>query len=145
MKRFYTSYYAVCKESKVVLPDGSFGPTFSVSTKAPWFWKPQTHFPLLAPDETFVKAYKQGRIDERQYTRFYIDLLNSKTTPEEVVERLPNNAVLLCYEKTGDFCHRHLAGWWITKHTGTVVTELEVQLKTKKAHKPMSVDGLLDF
>ena len=36
-----------------------------------------------------------------------------------------DNAVMLCYEKPGDFCHRHLIADWITKNTGITVEEVD--------------------
>ena len=35
----------------------------------------------------------------------------------EDLERLSNgrDCVLLCYEKSGDFCHRHLVADWLNK------------------------------
>ena len=104
MKHFYTSYYAVCRDAEVVLPNGEVGLTYSISIKPPWFWKPKRHFPPLAPDKVIVRTYKEGLIDERQYTRLYIDQLNTNVDPNQVVEELPDNAVLLCYEKSNDFC-----------------------------------------
>lgn len=146
MKHFFTSYYAVCKESEVILPTGDVGQTFSISVKPPWWWQPKRHFAPLAPDQTIVRAYKQGKITDRQYTRLYIDQLNTNVDANKVVEQLPDNAVLLCYEKPEDFCHRHVAAWWITEHTGIQVSELEVQTKTRKQpRKPMTIDDLLEF
>lgn len=145
MKHLFTSYYAVCKGSEVVLPTGDFGQTFSISVKPPWWWKPKRHFAPLAPDKAIVRAYKKGQISNRQYTRLYIDQLNANVDAEKMVEHLPDNAVLLCYEKPEDFCHRHLAAWWIEKHAGICVSEIEVKTKSRKTCKPMSVDGLLKF
>jgi uncharacterized protein (DUF488 family) len=36
--------------------------------------------------------------------------------------------ILLCYEKPGDFCHRHLVADWLTKN-GLKTIELKIRKK----------------
>lgn len=43
----------------------------------------------------------------------YLIELKKKFTPEQILEMLPDKCILLCYEKTGDFCHRHLLAEWL--------------------------------
>ncbi|MDD3404956.1 MAG: DUF488 family protein [Paludibacteraceae bacterium] len=41
------------------------------------------------------------------------------------------DVALCCYEKPGDFCHRHLLAGWLTKETGVEIIEYGVAEKPK--------------
>lgn len=76
-----------------------------------WFSGPA--LPELAPSEDLLTRYKAGSVSEEEYTKEYEEQLQSinvfksiqslakHITPETV------GIVLCCYEKPGDFCHRH--------------------------------------
>ena len=55
--------------------------------------------------------------------------------PQEVYNKLGDNAVLLCYEKYADieqgktFCHRHIVAKWLKEKLGVEVKELENENK----------------
>jgi uncharacterized protein (DUF488 family) len=71
-----------------------------------------------------VNDVQKGKIDEIQYASLYFELLESrKLDPHKIVEELGEDAVLLCYEKPGDFCHRRLVAAWIKEGTGIDVPE----------------------
>lgn len=36
--------------------------------------------------------------------------------PNDILKELGEDAVLLCYEKPGDFCHRHLVSQWLNEN-----------------------------
>ncbi len=85
----------------------------------------------LAPTEDILNEYRRGR-DEELYTKRYkeeilakINCANAIANLTEYVEsRFPNkDVVFLCYEKKGDFCHRHLVADWL-KENGYECTEL---------------------
>ena len=65
----------------------------------------------LAPSWSLVSGYKNGTISQAEYTVKYNQQLE-KLNPAIV----PDNCVLFCYEKPGDFCHRHLVAEWLNKH-----------------------------
>ena len=46
-----------------------------------------------------------------------------KLDPKQVYEELGENAVLLCWEKSSDFCHRHLVSEWLSEKLGIEVKE----------------------
>lgn len=143
----YTSYYAQCRDDTVELPDGCVGKTYSISVQPPWFWKPKRHYPKLAPTWEIVSDYKDGIIDQTGYVERYLDLLDNerKLNPEQVLIDLPDNAVLLCYEKPEDFCHRHIVAWWFEQHCGVEVPELPVYDTKGNLREPQPVEGLLTF
>ena len=99
-------------------------PTISVAGKCPdWYKGPQLK--KLAPKYDFFKLYKDGEIDDAEYTRRYkkevLDTLDPKQIVSEIYMYGQNiNVVLLCYEKPGDFCHRHLIAEWLSPYDGEV-------------------------
>jgi len=44
--------------------------------------------------------------------------------PREVFDSLGPSAVLLCYERPGEFCHRRLVAEWFEFHLGVAIPEL---------------------
>lgn len=79
----------------------------------------------LAPSMSLLKAWKSHTIGEEEYTdRFYQETL-SRTTPERVLKDLGSEAVLLCYEKPGEFCHRRIVAKWLEDALGFAVPEGE--------------------
>lgn len=94
------------------------------------------HYPVLAPSNEILRAYKSpsalaiyGQIGlERSYTFKYFDQL-FELDPREVWNKLHElvggvEPILLCYEKPGQFCHRHLVAKWFKHALGEVVSEL---------------------
>lgn len=75
------------------------------------FWKGES-YPSLFPTFSILHDYKNGLINEKEYERRYISEVLSKLNPAKVYQDL-NNKVLLCYEKSGDFCHRHIVAKWL--------------------------------
>ena len=47
-----------------------------------------------------------------------------KLSPEKVYHDLGENAVILCYERPGVFCHRRLIAEWFCDRLGIKVNEL---------------------
>lgn len=64
----------------------------------------------LTPSSQLVWDYKDNKVDEMGFRERYFRGLDLKEpVVTAVLEKLKDiDAVLLCYEKTGDFCHRHL-------------------------------------
>lgn len=64
-----------------------------------------------------------------QYVDRYMDLIvnQRKLNAHQIVDVLPDGAILLCYERSDemDQCHRRLAAQWITDETGIIVPELD--------------------
>jgi len=103
----YTSYFAKYK--------GSEGVAITVTLPA-WAKKHKRYAPLT-PTSELLWAYKNGRINELQYEKQYLKILEDRgLTPKQVLQDLGNDAVLLCFEKTGYFCHRHIAAEWLRKN-----------------------------
>lgn len=65
-----------------------------------------------------------------EYLRLYDGILANQDAHQvvEQIKRLSNgkDVALCCYEKPGDFCHRHILAKWITEKTGIEVKEFGV-------------------
>lgn len=65
----------------------------------------------LAPTKGMLLSRKSGLMDDAEYTKEF----NIKLTglnPIDIANKY-DNCILLCYEKTGDFCHRNLVREWL--------------------------------
>mgnify|MGYP001183215749 CR=1 FL=1 len=112
----YTSYYA--KSAK--LPNA-----ISISKGTPK-WFPGPSYEPLFPEWDLILNYRNGKITEDEYRIRYNDHL-SKLDPNVVYKELKGK-VLLCWETSNQFCHRHLVAEWLNKHLGITVRELGMNL-----------------
>jgi len=78
------------------------------------FWKGEICQELF-PSKELLADYKADLINESQYKARYVVETLSKLNPKELAAKL-NNKVLLCYEKSGDFCHRHIVADWFNQN-----------------------------
>ena len=99
---------------------------------------------MLAPKYNFFMEWKNNH-DNEYYTEHFNsevlgalsvqDVLNdlhklviSKVPADKICENICRSKdyhiALICYEKPGDFCHRHLVAKWLREH-GVDCTELE--------------------
>jgi hypothetical protein len=58
-----------------------------------------------------------------EYDRLFMNALN-KLDAQKIFDELPENAVLLCYEKPNDWCHRRAVAEWFEKELGIEVSEI---------------------
>jgi len=96
----------------------------------PLNWKGEW-FPELAPTKEIFHAIKYGNINEAQYEERFKKEVLSKLNPTEVYEKLKDK-VLLCYEESDKFCHRHIVASWLKESLGIEVTEWNVSDEYKK-------------
>ncbi|MEW6657204.1 MAG: hypothetical protein AB1424_00960 [Thermodesulfobacteriota bacterium] len=75
-------------------------------------------YPALAPRREMLK------MDEAAYRVEYQKILD-KLDPHKVFADLGEDAILLCWEAPGRFCHRRLVAEWLEKHLGVHVPELQ--------------------
>ena len=108
----YTSYFAKLKS----LPENII--PISICAKTPEWYKGLT-YKKLAPGYDILMKYKANK-DEESYTKNYKEQVLSNLDPEKVAYELlltttgaNKDVCLLCYEKSSDFCHRHLVAEWI--------------------------------
>jgi hypothetical protein len=72
----------------------------------------------LAPEWDWVKK------PEDEFRKLYAQLLD-KLDAQEVYDELGEDAILVCWEPPGNFCHRRIVAEWFEKELGIEVPELE--------------------
>jgi hypothetical protein len=120
MDKIYTSYFANLKN----LPDNVC--LISICGKAP-DWYTGIQYKALAPKYWFFKKYKEDGDEEFYTLAFQRDVcgaLNAYATLLDL-QKLAGDKIpcLLCYEKPGDFCHRHIVAEWLHNNLGVHVEE----------------------
>lgn len=109
----YTSYFS----SKKFNPDDAVAITLGGR-----FWKGEVD-QTLAPTPRILNWWKNTLTEEERqtpkkqaiYKFLYIRDVLSKLNPIEYGLKYQDK-VLLCFEKSGDFCHRHIVAEWLSKN-----------------------------
>jgi uncharacterized protein (DUF488 family) len=72
----------------------------------------------LAPTWSLVNGLKSGEISKEKYTSVYKNMLEFFDAEQlaKDLESEGSDVVLLCFEKRGEFCHRHLVSEWLNKN-----------------------------
>lgn len=127
----YTSYFAKVKD----LPKDCT--CIAICAVVPSWWKGFT-YNKVAPSMGLLQSYKSDP-DTDYYIQKYTSQVLDRTSPKKVLRDIfqllpqklqrqlkqeagnwwenPNHhIVLLCYEKSSDFCHRHLLAEWLTEN-----------------------------
>lgn len=108
----YTSYFAKYKHDNGI----------SIALKSPNWFTGKGECSLLFPRWSFLKQYKEDR-NQETYTEQYNELILSKLNPVEIYNLLDGH-VLLCWEKSGEFCHRRLVAKWLQDKLNIFVPEI---------------------
>lgn len=108
-----TSYFAKYR-------DGVFA--VSIAGRAPEGFTSR-QYKKLSPKYWFFKKYKEDG-DEKFYTEQYQKEVLDKLDPQIVYNELGEDAVLLCWEEPGKFCHRHLIAKWLSENLGIKIEEI---------------------
>ena len=89
----------------------------AISQGIPRWYKGRRYMPL-APSWDLVKIK-----EENLYHRRYHSEVLSKIDPQKVYEELGPDAILLCWESPGKFCHRRIAATWLEDALGIKIDE----------------------
>ena len=84
------------------------------------------HYKKLSPPWPIVDALHKRTITHQQYAAIYQNQILSKLDPNEVYNELGEDPILLCYEHSKQFCHRHLAAKWLSKSLDIQIHELDL-------------------
>lgn len=101
----YTSYFAAQKNK---------ANTVAICKGVPKWFTGEVYMDL-APSWDILMEYKnseQSLDDKERYIKRYRSEILYLLSPQKVYDDL-NGKILLCYEKKGDFCHRHLVAKWL--------------------------------
>lgn len=104
----YTSYFANWRK----FPQGM--QIISIARFAPRNFQGRQYL-KLAPSAQILNDYKNGVINEEQYTQLFLTYLNT-LDKEAILNELGDNCILCCYEKSTTFCHRHIVANWLGIH-----------------------------
>ena len=109
----YTSYFAKIRS----LPE-------NVEPVSIALWPPKWYSGLqyrkLAPTKEILDNWRRNK-NKENYIRAYRDRVLNHLNPDNVVRELHTltnkpDIALLCFEKPGIFCHRHLVAYWLNNH-----------------------------
>ena len=108
-KRIFTGNYEECKIGNLISISGDRGKSVGFTGKS---------IPQLAPKRKFWEIWHNniGKIPEEQNNRYYI---------EEVLKD-EKDPILLCYEKEGQFCHRHVLAEFVNLKYGIYVPDISI-------------------
>lgn len=108
----YTTYFAKLRKIPInIVP-------IAICGKAPQGYI-GLHYKKLAPTYPILTKWKADH-DNVAYTQAYIQQILSKLNATDVVNELyalanSQDIALVCYEKSTDFCHRHIIAEWLNE------------------------------
>ena len=77
----------------------------------------------LAPPYWMVQKSKSGEMTDEEFKRQFKKYVLGKLDAREVLNEIGDDAILLCWEQPGEFCHRRLIAHWFEKELGIEVSE----------------------
>lgn len=88
----------------------------------------------FAPEKSTLFNYKNGKINEEQYTKEYMEqldelfddgsMVNTLSRLNNLEKRYNKEVVLVCYEGKGKFCHRHILSKYIKEKFDLDIREI---------------------
>ena len=118
----FTGYYAKLNQYKNLGLE-----PIAISGKRPNFYE-GLYYPDFAPRYWMYQRWKDKDITNEGYTeeyKKYLDTLDKEEIRKDFKEYTVegNDIVLLCYEKSGEFCHRHVLADWLEENFGWKIEE----------------------
>lgn len=107
----------------------------SISQGVPRWYKGPRYMPL-APSWELIEIK-----DANLYRRLYHEQVLSTLDPHKVYADLGPDAIMLCWESPGKFCHRQLAAEWLEQALGIKIEEQYAQAYKKKTTKSVYKGG----
>lgn len=112
----YTGYYANMKK----MPENERYALVSISRGNP-SWMPDLLDVIeLKPSWEMVELAKSH--DYERYVQMYQEKL-SRVRLQDILNQIPDESILLCYESPDKFCHRHMVRNWLNSY-GILCREL---------------------
>ena len=123
----YTTYFSAIKK----LPEGV--EPVSIARFLPKSIKIRSCSKFFPPEE-LIKGYKSGKLSADDYASRYNAEVLAGLNAKAAAKALDGKA-LVCYEKTGDFCHRNLVAEWFRKNG----VQCEEYVEKKPADRQLSL------
>lgn len=126
-----TSYYA--KFSRLPKEEqDKYIPIRISNTKPKWFPYDCLDYSILSPDTVYVNDIKNNNITEEDFEKAYISYLELLNILEDALESLKEmednvdlgEPILLCYETSSNFCHRHILRKYLKEYKNIDIEEL---------------------
>lgn len=144
MCRIMTSNYQNCMTENGISISGDRGKKAHFNGPA---------LPMLAPKKEFWNVWhrNKGKIPEEENTKYYVreyyrQVLNG-LDPYEVIKKIPDGSILLCYEDHDDFCHRHIFAFWLEILLGIKTSEVIENPRREtvtRVSRPEYLKGMLE-
>lgn len=123
LMKFYTGYFG-----KLRSYDATNKCFIAITAFPPSWWSGENYYKLAPPTELLY--YYKGHLRNKDidivklreiYTEYYTSKVLNTLNVKNVIDELEsianlsnkNEIVLLCFEKSDDFCHRHLVSKWL--------------------------------
>jgi Protein of unknown function, DUF488. len=123
--QFFTGYFARVNQYKAMGLD-----CVCIARYAPKFFNGPVET-ALAPQPGLLHAYKSNLVNTDEYTDIYLkDIANVDV--QAILDRWvktlqpKKGIVLLCYEKSSDFCHRHILAKYCNDKFGMNIREVDL-------------------
>lgn len=140
-ERIFTGNYAECLAGNLISISGDRGKKVGFKGK---------YIPELVPKRAFWDQYTRniGRVPEELNTKFFIvEYYRQVLSKANILELLKGekDPILLCYEKEGEFCHRHVLAEYIELTYGVQVRDITIdkKLNIKECKRPESIRQIL--
>ncbi len=78
----------------------------------------------LAPPVSLLSKWRAETITWAEYTEEYRREVLDRLDVRQVLEDLGPDAIICCYEKSGEPCHRHLVAAWLSENADISIPEL---------------------
>ena len=122
----YTGYYAKLKKYK----EEGIEP-IAISGKRLDFYE-GLYYSDFAPRYWMYQRCKDKDITNEGYVEEYKAYLNTLNKTEikadfEQYSKEGKDCILLCYEKSGEFCHRHVLADWLEENFGFKIEEFKYE------------------
>lgn len=115
--KIYTSYFGKAKKMKMANIEA-----ICISRYPPKFFFGQS-LSMLAPTGAML------RMTDEQYNAEF-DRILARLDPQQVYDKIKTlsggrDVALCCFEKAGDFCHRHIVAEWLNRHLDLGIEEFD--------------------
>lgn len=122
MDKVFTGCYLKCKTGNLISISGDRGKSVRFNGK---------YISSLAPKRSFWNVWHDniGKISEEENARYYItEYYNQVLCNVNIKELLKNEKepILLCFEPSDEFCHRHIVAEYIEIKYGIKVYDIEI-------------------
>lgn len=140
--RVFTGNYDECFYGNLISISGDRGKRVRFKGKT---------MPELAPKRDFWEIWHNniGKISEEENNRYYIKQYYEKVLSKIDIEELlkdEKDPILLCYEKKGEFCHRHIVAEYLNIKYGITVRDISInkELEIVENERPAYIRKILE-